>query len=279
MDKFTAITDWDDAYANRENVHDAQGYIDRWEKNAAEFREKWAARSELDLRYGDHERERFDLFHPVGASRGLFVFVHGGYWMAFDKSSWSHLAGSALELGWSVAIPSYTLCPDTHIGAITTQIGRAIESAAGMVAGPIVLAGHSAGGHLVARMGCQDAQLNADVIGRVTRIVPISGVHDLRPLLRLKLNATLGLDEMQAQMESPVLALPREGLEIICVAGAGELREFVRQNALLANIWRGLGAKTQEIVVPHKHHFNIVDELFRLEDGWLAAAIGPTPSS
>src|SRR3546814_5563195 len=46
---------------------------------------------------------------------GLAVFVHGGYWMAFDKSSWSHLAAGAVARGWAVALPSYTLCPEARI--------------------------------------------------------------------------------------------------------------------------------------------------------------------
>ena len=35
---------------------------------------------------------------PEGAPRGLAIFVHGGYWMAFGRESWSHLAAGALAL-------------------------------------------------------------------------------------------------------------------------------------------------------------------------------------
>ncbi len=43
--------------------------------------------------------------------------------------------------------------------------------------------------------------------------------------------------------------------------GAGERAEFVRQNALLANIWTGLGALTCAVEEPDRHHFNIIDGL------------------
>jgi arylformamidase len=36
----------------------------------------------------------YDLFLPEGTPAGLAVFVHGGYWKAFDRSVWSHLARS-----------------------------------------------------------------------------------------------------------------------------------------------------------------------------------------
>ena len=268
------ITDWDDAYANRDHIPDAQDYMDKWEVEAPEFRQSMnPGKLQLDLPYGDGARERFDLFHPAGQPKGLFVFVHGGYWMAFDKNSWSQMAGVALNAGWAVAVPSYTLCPEVRIGDITQQIGAAIGAAAKLVEGKIVLSGHSAGGHLVSRMGCENTPLDEDVAGRIKHIISISGVHDLRPLRRLALNDTLNIDAEEANRESPALLAPRQGLVIDCVVGGDERPEFIRQNALLANVWIGLGARTKEIVVPGKHHFNVIEELASGEQGWLMGAL------
>ena len=272
MNGFQPIGDWDDAYANRDHIDDAQGYIDRWERLAAAFRRKaqqQSGRVEIDLAYGSGPRQKLDIFYPPGVPKGLFMFVHGGYWVAFDKNTWSHLAANALAQGWAVAVPSYSLCPKVKISTITVHIGTAIGKAANLVKGPIVLAGHSAGGQLVSRMGCQNNPLGEPVIKRVKKIISISGVHDLRPLRRLKLNQQLNLDQHEAESESPALLSPREGLNIDCVVGGSERPEFIRQNALLANIWTGLGAHAREIVIADKHHFNIIDELHDGSQGWL----------
>lgn len=272
MNKSDKITDWDDAYANREHVANVQNYFDNWATLAPRFTQEWADGAgdlAIDQPYGSGQREKLDLFFPAGEPKGLFVFVHGGYWVALDKSHWSHLARSALEQGWAVAMPSYTLCPDIKIGGITKQIGAAIEKAAERIKGPIVLAGHSAGGHLVSRMGCQNAPLGLTIRQRINRIITISGLHDLRPMLRLKLNEALKLDAGEADAESPALLLPVEGLEVDCIVGGAERPEFIRQNALLANIWMGLGASTREIIVDDKHHFDIIDELHQSDHGWL----------
>ena len=271
-DNIVEIGDWDDAYANRDHIENAESFIDNWQVDAENFRHKCSGETgavEFDVAYGENSRERLDIFFPVANPKGLFVFVHGGYWMAFDKSYWSHLARKALDEGWVVAIPSYRLCPDVKIDDITRQIGKAVELVAQKVEGPIILAGHSAGGHLVSRLGCQNTVLGTRVIARILRIISISGVHDLRPLLRLQLNETLGLDEAQAKAESPALLLPIEGIEIDCVVGGDERPEFIRQNVLLANIWIGLGARTREIIVEGKHHFNIIEELSDGNQGWL----------
>ena len=57
------------------------------------------------------------------------------------------------------------------------------------------------------------------------------------------------------------LLRPTANTRITCWAGASERAEFLRQNALLANIWTGLGATTTTIIEPNKHHFDILDGL------------------
>ena len=48
---------------------------------------------------------------------------------------------------------------------------------------------------------------------------------------------------------------------LTCWVGSAERPEFVRQNALLANIWTGLGAQTCTIEEPGRHHFDVIDGL------------------
>ena len=91
--------------------------------------------------------------------------------------------------------------------------------------------------------------------------MPISGVHDLRPMLRTQLNDTIGLDVAEARAESPALLEPVVDVPVICWVGANERSEFVRQNALLANVWRGLGMATECVEEPDRHHFDVIDGL------------------
>ncbi len=261
------IQDWDDAYTNGAYIADGAAYPEKWAKLAQAFRAEMlaAGRAELDLRYGPAARETLDLFHPAGEAagtpRGLAIFVHGGYWMAFDKSSWSHLAAGALQHGWAVCLPSYTLAPEARISEITRQVATAIRFAAVRVQGPLRLAGHSAGGHLVTRMVCADSPLPEDVRGRIGHVVSISGVHDLRPLLRTRMNAPLRMDEAEATAESPALLQPMEGCSVTCWVGSDERPEFLRQNDLLANIWTGLGAEMLCVHAEGRHHFDVIEDL------------------
>ncbi len=246
--------DWEDAFANGAHIAGAADYPPRWQAEAAAFRA--AAEGRCDITYGDEARARLDLFMPDGPARGLVVFFHGGYWRAFDKSTWSHLAAGPLALGWAVALPSYPLAPAARLAEITVQAGRAVAQAAGLVDGPIRLAGHSAGGHLAARLACIDAPLPGAVAARVARLVSISGLHDLRPLALHSMNADLCLDTAEARAESPALLTPRPGIATTAWVGAGERPEFLRQAALLAEAW-----DAPLVAEPGRHHFDVIDGL------------------
>ncbi len=257
------IRDWDDAYSNGAYIDGADDFPPRWALAAAAFRAELGneGRAQLDLTYGDAPREKLDLFMPKEQPKGLVVFVHGGYWMAFDKSSWSHLAKGALDNGWAVALPSYTLAPDASLTQMTGQIARAIEFAAAKIDGPIRLSGHSAGGHLVSRQICKETPLKRFVQKRIEKVVSISGLHDLRPLMNTKMNETLYLDEDEALVESAALQRPMEDADLMCWAGADERPEFLRQNKLLAEIWAGFGVQTEWHQAEERHHFNVIDDL------------------
>ena len=255
----STVTDWDDAYANGAHIPDADAYPDRWASAAAAFRAT--------------ARRQGETFVPEGATRGLVVFVHGGYWMRFDPSFWSHLAAGPLARGWAVAMPGYTLAPQARIANMTGQVAAGIIAAADAIPGPVVLTGHSAGGHLVTRMLCADRPLGAST-ARIARCVPISGLFDLRPLLRTAMNATLRLDLAEARAESPALCDPLPGIPLTAWVGAQERPEFRRQSALIADIWRGLGTPTRLHKAPGRHHFDVIDALTDPDSALTEALLG-----
>jgi arylformamidase len=260
--------DWDDAYANAAHIPGGAGYPDRWADLAAEYRavEQSLGRAMLNLRYGEAEREAWDLFFPAGRPEGLVVFVHGGYWLRFDKSFWSHLAAGATARGWAVAVPSYTLAPQARIAEIARQVARAVEAAAARVAGPVVLTGHSAGGQIVSRIVAADGGLA--MADRVRRVVPISPVSDLAPLMNTSMNVDLRIDGPEARTESPV-RLPRPVQPVHVWVGADERPVFRDQARWLADAWEA--PLTAE---PGRHHFDVIEGLGEEGSALLEAVLG-----
>ena len=265
--------DWDDAFDNSGYVAGSALLPDQWAAEAKTMRAAHltANLTQLDQRYGTGERERYDLFVPPGPANGTVVFVHGGYWCRFDKSYWSHYAQGCLERGWSVAVLSYPLAPQARISEITATIARAITHLSETVYGPLSLIGHSAGGHLVTRMLCKSVLPEA-LIDRIDRIVSVSGVHHLSPLLMTKMNTTLRLSSAEAEAESPALLEPHEQVPITFWVGNNERPEFLRQTRIMAEAWAEKTVEVRTVFDPGKNHFSVIESL-RSADGALTNEI------
>ncbi|UYV37519.1 alpha/beta hydrolase [Rhodobacteraceae bacterium D3-12] len=260
----------DDAYANGAYISGAEAFPAMWLEAAQGFANVQSAadRFRAGLPYGRGARERFDLVLPEGRARGLVMFVHGGYWLKFDRSYWTHLAAGAQARGWAVAMPSYDLCPSVRISEITRQIAAAVQVSAAMVEGPIVLTGHSAGGHLVARM-LEPGMLEPSVAERLQKVVPISPVADLRPLLRTSMAAELRLDQAEAKAESPVLMQERLDVPVTAWVGGDERPAFIEQAQWLAEAW-GCGC----VVAEGRHHFDVIEPLEIGDSDLVEALVG-----
>ncbi|APE42125.1 alpha/beta hydrolase [Sulfitobacter alexandrii] len=262
------MTQFDDAYDNSGHIEGAETFPPTWEKAAAAFRRDLGARAQTGVSYGPSDRQAFDFFQPEGVARGTVIFVHGGYWKALDRSYWSHLAAGPLARGWAVAMPSYDLCPDVRISDITTQIAAAVTEISRRTFGPISLAGHSAGGHLVCRM-MDPLVLPAEVRDRIRNIVPISAVANLAPLMQTSMNDILRIDTAEAQSESPVNMSPPHGVNVTVWVGAEERPAFLEQSEHLSRVW---GAR--QTVVEGKHHFDVIDALADPESDMVRALLG-----
>ena len=249
--------DLSDDYANAKYISNAKSFPEKWQEKSTNFRNERASFSnmELDIPYGPSHREKMDIFYPQKRTTGVFVFIHGGYWRAFDKSSWSHLSLGALDNGFAAVIPSYRLCPEVSIAQITLDIAQCIiELAQRVDEGPIILAGHSAGGHLVSRMLCGNV-LPKNVSDRLRCVAPISPLADLQPLIFTDLNSDLNLSVDSAISESPVFYKPIEVNTRVWV-GKDERPAFLQQAEMLSKKWQ-----CELTIQPNAHHFDVIDEL------------------
>ena len=249
---------------NRAAVPEFQSWFDRWAARSAEVAAAHSPR--LDVRYGRGPKETLDLFLPAGVPRGTLAFIHGGYWRSLDKSSHGFVAPPFLAEGIAVANLNYDLCPGVTIAGIVAQIVRAIAflqrdaARLGLPAAPLVVAGHSAGGHLAAMIHATPADELGVAAHPVRAAVSLSGVHDLVPLVMSSYNADLRLDAATARAVSPVHLRPRTSAPLLLAVGAAETSEFLRQTDLLWDAWpevRPAGAQGP-LRVPGRHHFDVV---------------------
>jgi arylformamidase len=214
-------------YDNRARVPEHPAIVVGWQHDAAAFRK--SAKAEFDLAYGAGERNRLDLFMPEGETQNpLILFIHAGYWRAFDKSSFSHMAAGALAHGFSVAVPSYTLCPYVKVPDIIDELRQCCLFLWNRLQRPIVVIGHSAGGHLTAAMAATKWESLGAPSNLIRACLAVSGLFDLRPLLATSINNDIRLTITDAQVASPLLWPPPTSVVFDAWVGAEESAEFLR---------------------------------------------------
>jgi arylformamidase len=253
-----AAIDYEAEYNNRARVPEHPTHIAGWARDAAAYRERHTPRA---IAYGPGARNIIDFF-PGVATGPIVVFIHGGYWQALDGSFFSHLAGGLNAHGVGVAIPSYDLCPDVTVGEIIGQMRTMIRELA-RLGQPLVVSGHSAGGHLAACMlatdwPALDVSLPADL---VTAVYSISGLFDLGPLVSTSINNALHLDEATARAASPLFWKVPEHGSLDAVVGERESAEYFRQSRSIVDAWGEAGLATRFGAVPDANHFTAITPL------------------
>jgi arylformamidase len=258
---------WLDAqYNNRTRIPEHPQIFERWRRESVQSREH--SDCLLDLPYGCAPGETLDVFPAKREASPVLVFIHGGWWRAFNKSDHSFIAPSFVEDGAMVVLPNYALCPAVTIDQIALQMVRALawtwRNAAlhGGDARRIVVAGHSAGGHLATMLLCCDwSSVDVALPARpVQGALSISGLYDLEPLRQAAfLNVDLRLTPEAVGRLSPALFPAPQG-PLHAVAGALESEEFQRQTELIRQAWGAAAVPVCE-TIPGMHHLSVLRDL------------------
>jgi len=255
----------DAAYNNGQAVPSWVGTFAGWTAESADIRARYAAT--MDLPYGMAERQKIDLYPGQDPGAPCLVYFHGGYWMRNSREMFAVLGEGVAARGWSVAMPGYTLAPQACLADIVRECSTALDwlaahAPAHGVAGPMIVAGWSAGGHLAAM---------ALSHGAVTAGLGISGIFELAPLADTYLNENLRLSAAEIADLSPLRRLPVMKPFAITY-GARELPALVANSHAMHAARLRAGAPGPLLPVADADHFSILDTM-RRPDGALTRAL------
>ncbi len=256
----------DAAYNNNAAVADSAAWIEKRNRDSAAYRA--AHPDNLDLAFGTAERTAFDLYPAANSQAPCLVFIHGGYWQRNSRELFACFAEGPAAVGWSVAIPGYTLAPQANMRTIVAEIGQALDWLADYgpghgIAGPLIVAGWSAGAQLAALHLAHP---------RVLAGIAISGIYELAPLRDTNLNQALNLTDDDIAEFSP---LRRDVVHkpLVISVGSAELPALVHDAWEFYGLRSSRSAPGRLLSVAEADHFSILQELQKPSGALVRAAL------
>ena len=217
------------------------------------------------ITYGSLADQTADLYVALdGASRPLLVFLHGGFWKPeYDRAHLACCASALAENGWSVLIPEYRRipgAPDRTTHDVQSAVAAALKlcvagapNAQPVHNGKLLLAGHSAGGHLALWLAATAPP---------TGLMGVLGLAPVTDLLRaealnLGSNAVarfLGQGANQRSDLNPI-CLPAINVPTVLVHGEQDATVPIE----LARLYAQRFTKVRLRAVPQCGHFDLID--------------------
>lgn len=143
-----------------------------------------------DVAYGDHARQRYDIYAPTsGKNWPVLVFFYGGNWDSGSKTDYAWMGRSLAALGYLVVIPDYRLYPEVVYPDFMKDAAQAVRHLQGQAAGwggdpkRMGVMGHSAGAFIALSLALDEGFLKFDPLASnpFKVAVGVSGPYDFYP--------------------------------------------------------------------------------------------------
>lgn len=223
----------------------------------------------LDLSYGPGPRQKLDLFFPAEMSEPapVHLFIHGGYWRANDRETFHFVAESVVAAGAIAAIVEYPLMPGARMSQLVADVRQAAMWVGTHIAqhggdpARISASGHSAGAHLASYLAALAPHEHGLPGTRISSLLLVSGIYDLRPIATSFLQAEIGLTAGEVGEWSPFEARQAPGTQITLAVGKAETEPFHLQAQDFAYAAERRGVSVERLTVPGHDHMTIVREM------------------
>lgn len=225
-------------------------------------------------------------------NKTALIYIHGGWWQWFSKDHFTFVAKPFNKEGITVYIPGYTMAQDWEnssnpIDDIFKQtklaIAEIVKKSIKEGIEKIYVTGHSAGGHLAAMMAFVDWEkefnLNQEQLQSLKGVIPLSGLYDLRPLVKTYVNDAIGINDEEAEKVSPYYLLSQQdsnapkSLPTFLVLPEYDPQEFYRQAREFQSLMHHQKRHCDLIFVPKADHLDMIENFQTDQDYMLTKSM------
>ncbi|WP_120077932.1 alpha/beta hydrolase [Aurantiacibacter odishensis] len=222
------------------------------------------------LAYGDHPRQRLDIYAPVESPDirlPIIVFFYGGSWNSGTREGYDFAGRALAAQGFVVVVPDYRLVPEVRYPGFVEDGAAALRWVQANVADhggdpeSVVLSGHSAGAYIAAMLA-YDARWLGEDRAMVRGFAGLAGPFDFLPLDTDSTRAAFGewpdLPETQ-----PVNWAGAGDPPALLLHGAQDATVKPRNSIALAAALEEAGVEAQVIEYEEVDHVDVLIHLAR----------------
>jgi acetyl esterase/lipase len=241
-----------------------------------------------DVAYNDAKdahkvKHKLDLYLPKGKKDfPVLLFVHGGGWRNGDKRIYGLLGKNFAKNGVGVVITNYRLTtkdskvkhPD-HIRDVAKAFAWTHKNIGkhGGKASEIFIAGHSAGGHLVALLATDPSYLQAEKLSLsdIKGVIALSGVYVIRPVRNL--GEVFSKDEEECKKASPQEHVKGKHPPFLIAYGDKESKGLGRQAKPFGKALKDCKCEAEVLEIADRDHVGIMRRAVMSDEDPLSQAM------
>lgn len=226
-----------------------------------------AAKSWLNVSYGNSPRERLDIYAADKPGGPVLVYIHGGYWRSGSKEDNCNFVPTFTKRGATVVLVEYDLCPQVTV----TDIVRQTRSSIAWVAKNIMrysgdparlyVSGHSAGGHLTAMALAHDWTKEGLAPDCIKGAVATSGVFDLDMVMKISVQEQVRMTADLAKLNSPFINPPNVKCPLVVAVGGAEPKGWQQMSEDYFNYCKAQGMTADYLMVAGANHYTMSEKL------------------
>jgi acetyl esterase/lipase len=226
-----------------------------------------------DVAYGPGPRQKLDLYAPATPPEGgapILTFLYGGSWDSGDRKLYAWAARAFASRGFVTAVPDYRLVPEVRFPAFVEDAAAAVAKAreAGVRWGGdpdrLVLAGHSAGAHIVMLLALDQRYLAASGLDpkSVKAAAGLAGPYDFYPFDVPASIAAFG-QAPDPRATQPISFARADAPALFLAHGERDTLVYPRNSIRLAEAVRAKGGEAELKLYPALDHVQILLALSR----------------
>jgi acetyl esterase/lipase len=225
-----------------------------------------------DVAYGQHPRQRLDVYSPLVGTKPapVFVFFYGGVWNSGTKDFYRFVGEAFAARGIVTVIPDYRLHPEVRFPDFIDDSARAvrwaIDNAAKFGGDParVHVGGHSAGAYNAAMVALDPRYARAAGFdaARLAGFIGLAGPYDFLPLTGRTTRAVFGFPDTSPDTQPINFVSPGAPRTLLLYATSDNLVGRHNSENLAAKL-REAGVSVRAVPYESLGHRTLVGSLAR----------------